>query len=206
MSPRVILRIRYERRSDLVFLLTLALLTAAFLGYLFWEWEGASASALEAPLAASSGMRRYYLTTTSYSGGDADGTDGDGTGVCQPGYHFASLWEILDTSCLLYNTALGITRVDSGHGPPSGVPVHGWVRTGNYGSGDANPGEGNCQGWSSSIYTDLGTMAALPARWDTGQDIHVWNAQALPCDSTLRVWCVEDLLIRAYLPLVLKSV
>jgi hypothetical protein len=205
MSARVVLRIRCQRRSDLVFLLTLALLTATFLGYLIWERDDASASALEAPLAASTGMRQFYLTTTSHSGGEADGTDGDGSGVCQPGYHFASLWEILDTSGLSYNTAFGVTRVDSGHGPPSGVPVHGWVRTGNFGSDNPNPGEGNCQGWNSSSGSHSGTMAALPARWDTGQDVHVWNAQALPCDTTLRVWCMEDHAIRAYLPLVLRS-
>jgi hypothetical protein len=176
----------------IVLLLSLALLTVALFGYLTWDRREASAAGFSAPLAASAGMRQYYLTMTSYSGGEADGTDGDGAGVCQPGYHFASLYEILDTSGLRYNTALGVTRVDSGHGPPSGVPVLGWVRTGNFGSGDPVPGEGNCQGWSSSSASDSGTAAVLPAAWDTAQDIHVWNAEVEPCDSTLWVWCVED--------------
>jgi hypothetical protein len=188
-----------------VVLLSLALLTVAFLGYLTWDREEASAADLPAPLAAPSGMRQYYLTATSHSGGDADGTDGDGAGVCQPGYHFASLYEILDTSSLRYNTALGITRADSGHGPPSGVPVLGWVRTGNFGSGEPIPGEGNCHGWTSSSASDSGTLAVLPASWDTAHDIHVWNAETEPCDSTWRVWCVEDYASRAYLPIVIRN-
>jgi hypothetical protein len=177
----------------LVLLLTLVLLGAAFLGYLALGREQASASGLEAPLAASSGMRQYYLTQTYHNGGEADGTDGDGAGVCQPGYHFASVWEILDTSGLKYNTTLGSTRADSGHGPPSGVPLAGWVRTGNYSSGDPRPGEGNCHNWSSSSVSDSGTIAALPPTWDTGsQDLLGWNGGTEPCDSTIRVWCVED--------------
>jgi hypothetical protein len=178
----------------LVLLLSLALLTVAFLGYLTWDREEASAAGLLAPLAASSGMRQYYLTETSHSGGDADGTDGDGAGVCEPGYHFASVWEILDTSGLRYNTTFGKTRDDSGHGPPAGVPMAGWVRTGNYSSANDTPGEGNCNNWDdSSDENDYGTIAALPPNWNpTAQHIHVWNAGTEPCDSTIRVWCVED--------------
>ena len=95
-------------------------------------------------------MRQFYFATTSHSGGEADGTDGDGAGVCEPGFHFASLWEILGTSGLRCNTTFGKTRADSGHGPPPGVPVHGWVCTGNYRSDGANRGEGNCQAWNCS--------------------------------------------------------
>jgi hypothetical protein len=197
--------ININLRRGIVLLLSLALLTVAFLGYLLWDRREASAAGFSAPLAASSGMRQYYLTTTSHSGGEADGTDGDGAGVCQPGYHFASLYEILDTSGLRYNTGLGVTRVDSGHGPPAGVPVLGWVRTGNFGSGDPIPGEGNCHGWSSSSASDSGTAAVLPAGWDTAQDIHVWNATTEPCDSTLWVWCVEDYASRVYLPIVIRN-
>jgi hypothetical protein len=103
------------------------------------------------------------------------------------------VWEILDTSGLRYNTTLGATRVDSGHGPPSGVPFAGWVRTGNYSNGEPNPGEGNCNAWSSSSANDSGTIVAFPPTWDTGaQDLLGWNCGTEPCDTTIQVWCVED--------------
>lgn len=190
----------------LVLLLILVLAAAAFLGYLALGREHASASGLDAALAASSGMRQYYLTQTFHNGDEADGTDGNGAGVCQPGYHFASVWEILDTSGLKYNTTLGATREDSGQGPPSGVPLAGWVRTGNYSSGDPNPGEGNCYNWSSSSGSDSGTIAALPPTWDAGlQELLGWNGSTEPCDSMIQVWCVEEYISRVYLPMVMKN-
>jgi hypothetical protein len=73
-------------------------------------------------------MRQYYLTTTSYNGAEPDGSDGNGTGVCADGYHFASLWEILDPASLKYNPSLGYVRDDSGQGPPTYLA--GWIRTG----------------------------------------------------------------------------
>ncbi|MFX1355392.1 MAG: hypothetical protein ACFFGP_15675 [Promethearchaeota archaeon] len=171
----------------LVLLLTLALLTATFLGYLAWGRDEASASSVQAPLTTSAFMRQYYLTDTptGFTGADADT-------ACAAGYHMASLYEILDTSNLKYNTDLGASRWDSGEGPPGGVPVIGWVRTGNYRYTDAIPGKGNCDAWSSSSSEHSGTFAALPDRWDTGQDIHVWNVDTLPCDTEEAVWCVED--------------
>jgi hypothetical protein len=150
-------------------------------------------------------VRQYYLTHTSHAGGAAAGSNGDGAGVCAPGYHFASLWEILDPSDLRYNTALGIGRADSGHGPPSGVPMVGWVRTGNFNSVAPDPGEANCDAWTSSSPGDYGTVVALPANWSAPQDIHVWNAQANTCDNTFRIWCVQDYGPRVYLPLLMKS-
>jgi hypothetical protein len=106
MSGKVSIRIRYDRRSGLVALLTLALLVVALLGYLAWGRDEVAASgpqppldqARNSPLAASAGLRGYYLTQGMYNGADADGTDGNGAGVCAEGYHFASLWEILDPS------------------------------------------------------------------------------------------------------------
>jgi hypothetical protein len=186
----VVISINLSR--SLVSLLALALLAAAFLGYLAWDRGEASASSSPVRVSASSGMRQYYLTDAEHTGGDADGTDGDGAGVCAPGYHFASLWEILDTSGLRYNMTLGSTRLDSGHGPPSGVPMAGWVRTGNLSSREPIPGEGNCSTWGSSSDNDYGTIAALPPSWNPPQDIHVWNSQTEPCNSGVRVWCVED--------------
>jgi hypothetical protein len=74
----------------LVALLTLALLTAAVLGYLAWGHERVTASSPQAPMAESTGMRKYYLTIAAYHGNEPTGA-----GVCASGYHFASLWEIL---------------------------------------------------------------------------------------------------------------
>jgi len=174
----------------LVALLALALLMAALVGYLTWGQREAAASGPQAPLAASSGMRQYYLTTTSYNGADADGTDGNGAGVCADGYHFASLWEILDPSNLKYNTDLGYTQDDSGQGPPT--YVFSWVRTGYGSSTAATPGQGNCNAWTSSSSGDSGTLLTLPLGWTTGQDIHVWWLDSYPCALYLNVWCVED--------------
>ncbi|MFX1355393.1 MAG: hypothetical protein ACFFGP_15680, partial [Promethearchaeota archaeon] len=111
MSARVSLRIHYERRSHLVLLLTLALLTATFLGYLLWAQGEAAAFGVQGPLTTSALMRQYYLTDTptGFTGADADT-------ACAAGYHMASLYEILDTSNLKYNTDLGQTREDSGEG------------------------------------------------------------------------------------------
>jgi hypothetical protein len=49
-----------------------ALLTAVFLGYLAWGQEEAVASNPQTPLAASTGLRQYYITTSHHNGADAD--------------------------------------------------------------------------------------------------------------------------------------
>ena len=77
----------------LVILLVLALLMVMFVGYLAWGQDEAAASGSQIPLAASSGMRQYYVTTTYHYGADADD-------ACASGYHMASLWEIMDPSNL----------------------------------------------------------------------------------------------------------
>ena len=195
-------------------LLALALLVAALLGYLAWGQREAAASGLQAPfdhpfdlaqgrardrpferaqdrpLASSAGLRGYYLTTSYYNGAEADGTDGNGAGVCASGYHFASLWEILDHSNLKYNTDLGYTWDDSGQGPPSNR--HAWVRTGYHFSTSEIAGQGNCNAWTSSSSSDRGTYAYLPPDWEAGQEVHVWEVWHFGCDSDLQVWCVED--------------
>ena len=210
MSRKVSIRIRYERRSGPVGLLALALLVVALLGYLAWGQREAVASGLQAPLASSAGLRGYYLTTATYNGADADGTDGNGAGVCAEGYHFASLWEILAPSNLKYNTDLGMVRDDSGQGPPTLPFAGGWVRTGFGRSGSTTPGVGNCDGWDSSSDSDWGTLARLPSYWTAGQDIHVWQVDTVTCntDVLVRVWCVADdvaVSAPAYLPLILKN-
>jgi hypothetical protein len=175
----------------LVGLLALALLMAAFGGYLAWGQSEVAASGMQAPLAASTGMREYYLTQTLHNGGDADGTDGNGAGVCAAGYHFASLWEILDPSNLKYDTILGEMNTDSGQGPPT--MTIGWVRTG-YTSNSTSftAGQGNCGAWANSGVSDRGTAVYLPNDWTAGQDIHIWEVFNQPCSSAAYVWCVED--------------
>jgi hypothetical protein len=224
MSGKVSVRIRYDRRSGLVGLLALALLVVALLGYLAWNQREVAASGPQAPLdhardrpfdraqdrplASSAGLRGYYLTTATYNGADADGTDGNGAGVCADGYHFASLWEILDPSNLKYDTDLGMVRDDSGQGPPTfSYFFGGWVRTGYTSSTSTTAGTGNCNAWTSSDSGDYGTTACLPSDWTAGQDIHVWQVDTTTCNTTfLRVWCVADSVsVPVYLPIILKN-
>jgi hypothetical protein len=76
------------------------------------------------------GLRKYYLTQTTHTGGQS-------LSACAEGYHMASLWEILDPSNLSYDTSLGFTLADSGSGPPASSL--GWIRTGNV---DSPPHDG----------------------------------------------------------------
>jgi hypothetical protein len=167
----------------LVVVLTLALLTAGFLGYLAWGREEVSASNLQAPLGSPAGMRQYYLTTSTPNGAGA-------STACADGYHMASLWEILDTSNLKYNTTLGVARDDSGQGLPTDLA--GWVRTGYDSSNISTPGMGNCNAWSSSDVSDYGTRAWLEEDWTLAQEVHVWQVGNTTCNWPSLVWCVED--------------
>jgi hypothetical protein len=166
----------------LVALLTLALLTAAFLGYLAWGHKEVAASSSQAPVAAATGMRQYYLTKAAYTGGQPTGA-----GVCASGYHFASLWEILDPSNLEYNADLGWTRDDSGAGPPT---YDGWVRTGYSSDNGTTAGQANCNSWSTT--TGYGTRARMTSDWTGTKHMHVWFVGTTGCGSTRYVWCVED--------------
>jgi hypothetical protein len=204
MKDEKVIVIDINLTRGLLALLALALLMAAFLGYLVWGRGEVAASGPQAPLdhpfdlaqgkplAQSSGMRGYYLTQSRYPGADADGTDGNGAGVCAEGYHFASLWEIMDPSNLKYNTDLGFVREDSGQGPPTGGNVSSWVRTGYFGSTEASAGAGNCNVWTTGSSDYYGTTARLSDNWTAGQDIHVWEVFSPACNARKQVWCVED--------------
>ncbi len=105
----------------------------------------------------------------------------------------ASLWEIFEPSNLKYNTALGVTLADSGHGPPT--ERFSWVRTGNYSSDWPVAGWANCNVWSSDDGAHSGTVANLVSDWTSGaQDVGVWNTEVMTCDNSrsVRVWCVQD--------------
>jgi hypothetical protein len=166
----------------LVALLTLALLTAAFLGYLAWGHEEVTASSPRAPLAASTGMRKYYLTTDAYTGDQPTGA-----GVCASGYHMASLWEILDPSNLEYNADLGRARDDSGAGPPT---YDGWVRTGYSSNNGTTAGQANCNSWSTT--DGYGTRARMTSDWTGTKHMHVWFVGTTGCSTSRYVWCVEN--------------
>jgi hypothetical protein len=163
-------------------LLALALLTMAFLGYLAWGHEEVAASSPQAPVAAATGMRQYYLTKAAYNGNEPTGA-----GVCASGYHFASLWEILDPSNLEYNTDLGRARDDSGSGPPT---YDGWVRTGYSSNNGTTAGQANCNSWSTTA--GYGTRARMTSDWTGTKHLHVWFVGTMGCSSTRYVWCVED--------------
>ena len=188
-QERKTLVININLTRGLVALLTLALLVAAFLGYLVWGHQEATAAgdqAPQAPTAGSTGLRQYYITK--------DGNYGSGASTaCASGYHMASLWEILDPSHLEYNTTLGYAFDDSGKGPPTGVVS--WVRTGYAANTDGVAGQANCNAWTSASGSHVGTHAYLPDEWTAGaEDIHVWEVtlSVWTCSAYLRVWCVED--------------
>jgi hypothetical protein len=192
MKDEKVIVIDINLTRGLAALLALALLLAAFLGYLAWNQGAVAASGPQAPLdhardrplASSAGMRQYYLTMDWYEGDEA-------LTACASGYHMASLWEILDPSNLKYNTDLGDTGDDSGQGPPS--LSGGWVRTGYSSSGSSTKGIGNCNAWTSSDCSPDGPYACLTPWWAAGlEELHVWEFSSYNCCSHLRVWCVED--------------
>ena len=198
MGNRISIKIDYRHRSGLLNLLALALMVLTLLGYLAWGEARAAASSRRAPLAASAGMRQYYLTQATHNGAAT-------LSACQEGYHMASLWELFDPSALRYNTQLGHTTADSGQGPPSDVT--GWVRTG-YSTDTSNtPGQGNCGTWFTSGMRSSGSHAYLPTNWDGGYDAYVWEVGTSACNETPRVWCVADNVGSQiiYLPMILRG-
>ncbi len=203
MNWRISLRIRIQRRSDLAILLTLAIIAIIFLGYLVFAQESAAASNQKAPAVAATRMRQYYLTKDSFKGSKPSGSNGSGAGVCANGYHFASLWEILDPSNLKYDTLLGDDHLDSGKGPPSFTL--GWVRTGSGSYNSPHPGEANCSNWEFESGT--GTVVSLTTNWadSSNRDIFVWDAAFQSCRENAQVWCMEDYhWMKINLPLILR--
>ena len=169
-------------KEVLVFLGSLFLSVVLFI-YLGQGSERAVAS-VSRDAVTSIGSRQYYLTTETFDGASADS-------ACAAGYHMASLWEILDPSNLVYNTALGYTTDDSGQGPPT--TRNGWVRTG-YEKSLSGAGQGNCDAWTNNS-SGFGTVAWLNYQWgDTAPSIHVWNAAIGMCDfgPGYHVWCIGD--------------
>jgi hypothetical protein len=147
--------------------------------------------------------RAFYLTISTYNGDQVDGTDGNGGGVCAPGFHFASLYEILDVSTLRYATDTegggDVYRTgDSGQGPPSLLP--GWIRTGHSPTtAQLVEGQTNCLAWTDSDFDTYGSKAYLNNNWAaaTGSGnpsgiIMPWDSQTQSCLLPSEVWCVEN--------------
>jgi hypothetical protein len=102
----------------------------------------------------------------------------------------ASLWEILDPSALQYDSQRGITY-------EPGVPPtddRGWLRTGYFPSGiGGGPGEMNCFAATQSSGAYYGTISFIIPFWTwPAQPTSPWAHEAVLCDTTTRVWCVED--------------
>jgi hypothetical protein len=132
--------------------------------------------------------RKYYLTDAqAYNGSQA-------LTACASGYHMASLWEIFDTSNLIYNTELGWTSPDSGFGPPTAAGADGWIRTGGESSISFTPGQGSCNAYTSANSDHGGTTARLFSNWESSAVTVVspWRANGTQCGLALRVWCVQD--------------
>jgi hypothetical protein len=205
---RLRLRVRYHHQAIPRGVLALVLLPALLLVALTASRVRATAPASPAALSATTfGVRQYYLTKTTFQAGDA-------RTACASGYHFASIWEIADPSALKYNTDLGRTGTDSGEGPPTqltgfgySIVARGWVRTGYSTSSSETVGQANCSGWGTSDGLAWGTAANLPSDWTAGeQDVGVWNTEVRTCNTSLRVWCVQDDSVwRVFLPLVLRN-
>ncbi len=136
-------------------------------------------------------MRKYYLTSSQKTGGQA-------LTACAAGYHMASLWEIYSPSSLLYDTSLGAAYSDSGSGPPQD---YGWIRTGAAfpGFNDHDAGQASCNVWTSSSTGVTGTLVGLMQFWDPVSPsvyhnyINPWQSTEQPCNYTYRVWCVQNL-------------
>jgi hypothetical protein len=193
MNRRLRVRIRLRRWPGLGTLLLMYLLLVVALACLAWAGTAPAASAAQ-PRLVDSGLRSFYLTPLQYDGAHA-------RRACASGYHMASLWELVDPSILRYDTLLGLTRDDSGQGPPS---TGGWVRTGGPRRGIGGAGEVNCEGWTTASASLMGTTIHLPVIWDIGdQDLGPWGVGTGLCSGWTYVWCVSDVgPYYVYLPLV----
>jgi hypothetical protein len=194
---KIRIRLCLECRGDLLRLgLTLALVAGLLAAVALTHRSTQASPGPELVAAASATLPQYYLTASTHYGNHAADA-----GVCAAGYHFASLWEIAQTSTLRYNTTLGFVSasMDQGQGPSQ---TAGWVRTGG-GAANANtdpPGTANCSNWTTSGF---GTLAAPLGDW-TASSMLGWKVSRSNCNAAARVWCREDAQAYVYLPAVQK--
>ena len=190
MRWKVRLQVRYGSRTDLVLAsLAITAILGGMVGGLVWHPDQAVASTAQAEQTT---RVEYYLTQEQYPGDQVPS-------ACGLGFHTASLWEILDTTNLRYNTRLGYTRRDSGYGPPT---TGGWVRTGHASDSTDLAGEGNCEDWTS--ISGYGSWVYLPGNWEAGYETLMgWAVGTRACSEPLQVWCVGNESV-IYLPLLMR--
>ena len=205
MNTRVRIKIKYTNRSSLLGLIIMTLVGIAVLYLLASTKHLVAASGLqelslrssEVSETTSTVTREYYIAQEWYLGSEAKT-------ACTTGFHFASIWEVLDISNLKYNADLGLTLDDSGQGPPS--YIGGWIRTGYTSDSTNTPGLGNCSIWTISDDGYSGSVAYLPIDWSVGGNFDNWYVYGQQCDATMHVWCVEDVFgEKLFLPLLLKD-
>jgi hypothetical protein len=199
MRRSIRIRIRAPRRLPLFANLGFCALALAVLGLMAWETRAVQASDQPTPIEYPMPRRRFYLSKELVPGGEA-------MDACAPGYHFASLWEILDTSGLEYDTVLGFKQDDSGGGIPTFYGA--WIRTGYSSSTAMIAGQANCAAWSDSSNLSYGSGAYNHRSWTypTVHDLHTWKVYPVSCNQWLRVWCVQDHVgFVQFLPLVMKD-
>jgi len=126
----------------------------------------------------------YYLTPGEYLGDEV-------LFQCAKHYHFASIWEIRDTSNLSYDLKRGLTTEESGFGPPAHIP--GWLRSGALDT----PA---CDNWTSSAngeeFPELGRLGSFgtldPGQIFGDQNGDGWFLENQPCWIPIHVWCASD--------------
>ena len=179
----IILDIRFSR--GVVLSLIAFIIIVGVIGYFALVGNQAFASDLKS-ISATTGQRKYYLTDAANKKNGASANSG-----CVSGYHFASMWEIIDPSNLEYNTTEGFSSGDIGSGPPTNT--FGWVQTGYVtSSGNNIAGQANCSFWTDSTSGEYGSVVALPSSWISSPNLSVWNVGTSTCDISNHVWCVED--------------
>ncbi|MBN1666672.1 MAG: hypothetical protein JW862_06275 [Anaerolineales bacterium] len=190
----IYIRLNYKLALGLV---AVIFLLAAF-GLLAWDAARVQASERAAPgalpvqasqqstLATSvTRMRRYYLTDEAYFGYQVGSAN-----ACAPGFHMASMWEIIDSSHLEYYHIYGEFGGDQGFFSPPSFAT-GWVRTGYSSDNSAQVGMANCSNWGNTA--GYGTVARPASVWESGFfNLSFWHTVQAGCQTTSGIWCIED--------------
>lgn len=129
--------------------------------------------------------RRFYLSQNGSAATDAPTT-------CDPGFHFATLSEMVQPASLQYDVTRGRTRADSGMGAPASI--FGWVRTGGDASSSNLLGDGNCEAWSTNSGASRGTLVFIKHDWEISavDPRWIWYSDIGQCSAVAPVWCVQD--------------
>ena len=119
------------------------------------------------------GERRFYLTRTLHTGGQA-------SQACDPGFHMAAVTELSDYGQRVYDLSRGYQLPDSGSGAPVGSisGAAGWARSGK----SLSAAGWSCDGWTDSSSSMTGTWTTVPAL----------NPGSNSCGHPSAVWCIED--------------